>query len=101
MGIESQLGSSSSTQVIADLAADTNHPFIPMAKVPNLSQLRQSIVKKGSNRLEDVPVPDSPLSQSGRLAEKMNELAGKKSLDDYGPPVTEYYRQPRFACGQL
>jgi len=70
-----------------------------MAKVPNLSQLRPSKPAKASNRLEDVP--DSPLSQSGRLAEKLKEAAGKKPLDDYGPPVTEYYRQPRFACGQL
>jgi len=76
--IESHIGSpSSGPKVIAELTFDMNYHFIPL---PGAAAATQALLQ---NQLLE-------MEQSG----EKKELAVENS-------VSEYFRQPRFACGQL
>jgi hypothetical protein len=131
--IESELPPTSAISIIAEIAIDSNHPFIPLPGLnPNADQgpsggggdggegnsLRASLAGMmgmgGGGEKNDVyEMPEfcpacGHKCEEGALACIMcgalpcdEQVAGGIFGRPPPPTIDEYYRQPRFACGQL
>jgi len=108
--VESQLPSDSATAVVMELTFEMNHPFVPPPR-SSMDQSRNN--QRAALRLQSdwagrkTARKASP-SCCGRLQGALAALCCRQGHADMGEEdsspgalVTEYYRQPRYACGQL
>jgi hypothetical protein len=117
--IESELPSSSNLSVIAEIAVDTNHNFVPLTGVENpaaadgprrptspaaaaASRTASSILSRFGRSKAAKPISDEDDEGSeGKGGGGRAPAFGSKWGSAPAPQVTEYYRQARYACGQL
>lgn len=116
--VESQLGGASTTQVITELSAGSNHSFLPMPKdledliAGSLEERPKPSLKRGStaSRRRRFSLASmgsvSSLFSTPQVRGGSNLFARTFSLRsdasvNMGSSSDEYYRQQRYACGQL
>jgi len=124
--IESELPTGSSSQsIIAELAVDTNHPFIPLAGLTGVGidsrmadKAREDAAGGGGKGKhatmgmpEICPQCGAHCSEGAMACIECGAMPGqevdkkKRKKGYFGVPepklIDEYYRQARYACGQL
>jgi hypothetical protein len=123
--IESELPPNSPTSVIAEIAVDTNHPFIPLPGLTALGEPKGPAVGLMTN-VSDAAFMPAVCFKCGHRCEEgalCCEKCGAVPVDEHDtsgigikksdkrmsfgfgaaatPQINEYYRQARYACGQL
>lgn len=116
--IESELPQNSTMTVVAEIAVDSNHPFIPL---PGLTPLGEP-TRGGGGKSDLMTMPEfcprcgARCQQDAMACIECGAMPGdefnadysmmkggskNRSKEDAGPQIDEYYRQARYACGQL
>jgi len=99
--VESQLDPEVGTTVITELIADSNHRFI---QLPSLMDVREESEDEGvalAIDAEDSSADDDDIKDSPKGKGKVEAVKAKAEPKTPSEECHEYFRQPRYACGQL
>jgi len=110
--VESQLPPGSESRVIISLDVDSNHGFVPLPGVSasggqptRRSQRSQGSFDEGVHvrNSSNASLLSAPQGIFWGLPLPWSKFRRRPAADDESaaPVIKEYYRQPRFACGQL